>query len=255
MEFIIAADTDIGNIRETNQDSIACLVGKTSKYSFAFGVVCDGMGGLAKGELASATLLNAMVAWFKFDFPKLISGGIEDSVIKEQWLEIVRKNNEKIKEYGAKNGFHLGTTLSAILLTQDRYYIINVGDSRIYVITDNAKQITEDQTVVTRELKYGRLTPEEAKHDPRNSVLLQCIGASPVVNPDFFFGTPATDAVYMLCSDGFRHEVSNDEIASFFSPQANLSAEAMGGNIRSMIELNKQRNERDNISAALIRTI
>ena len=80
MNFIIAADTDIGIVRKTNQDSTACLVGQAGDHPFAFGVVCDGMGGLAKGELASATLLNAMVTWFKQEFPVLLAGGIEDSV-------------------------------------------------------------------------------------------------------------------------------------------------------------------------------
>ena len=255
MNFIIAADTDIGIVRKTNQDSTACLVGQAGDHPFAFGVVCDGMGGLAKGELASATLLNAMVTWFKQEFPVLLAGGIEDSVIRARWTEIVRSNNETIMAYGTKNGFHLGTTLSAILLTQERYYVINVGDSRVYEIAGAVRQITEDQTVVAQELKYGIITPEQAENDPRNSVLLQCVGASQVVNPDFFFGTPVRNATYLLCSDGFRHKITPGEMAQCFAPQANTNAAQMRANIRALIELNKQRMEKDNITAALIRTL
>lgn len=254
MDFIISADTDIGNTRKTNQDSVAVLIADTGTEPIAFGIVCDGMGGLAKGELASATLINAMVSWFKKELPQLILNGIDDSIIREQWTAIVRDNNTIIKEYGTNNGFNLGTTIAAILLTQNRYYAINVGDSRIYEIFNEVEQITEDQTVVAQELKYGRLTEEQAKKDPRNSVLLQCVGASQVVNPDFFFGTTKKDAMYMLCSDGFRHEINNQDIFNYFQPEVNNDAATMANNIRTLIDINKQRMEKDNISAALIRT-
>lgn len=254
MNFIITADTDIGNTRKTNQDSVAVLIADTGNEPIAFGIVCDGMGGLAKGELASATLINAMVNWFKNDLPKVLSAGLDDAIIREQWTDIVRNNNEIIKNYGADNGFNLGTTISAILITSKRYYVINVGDSRVYEISNSIKQLTEDQTVVAQELKYGRITEEQAKNDPRNSVLLQCIGASQIVNPDFFFGTPLENATYMLCSDGFRHKISNEEIFNYFSPSSNNDVNTMSSNIRQLIEINKQRMEKDNITAALIRT-
>lgn len=157
--------------------------------------------------------------------------------------------------YGAERGFNLGTTIAALMITQRRYYIVNVGDSRVYEISSSAvKQLTEDQTVVARELKYGRITPEQAKTDPRKSVLLQCVGASQTVNPEFYFGTPMQNSVYMICSDGFRHEISNDEIYRYFHAENNNSAEMMSSNIRQLIEINKQRMEKDNITAALIRT-
>ena len=254
MDFLVMADTDIGNTRKTNQDSVAVIVADTSIGPVALGIMCDGMGGLAKGEMASATVVNAMINWFKNDFPKLIDSGIDDGLIRAEWTSIIKNQNELIKAFGVQNKINLGTTISAILLTQQRYYIVNVGDSRVYEIVDNVRQITEDQTVVARELKYGRITAEQAKDDPRNSVLLQCVGASQEVNPDFFFGATVQNATYMLCSDGFRHFITDDEIYHRFAPQALPDANTMGVNIRNLIELNKSRMEKDNITAALIRT-
>ena len=254
MDFLAAADTDIGNTRKTNQDSVSVIVADTSIGPVALGIMCDGMGGLAKGEMASATMINAMISWFKNEFPKLVQNGINDSVIREQWTNIIKSQNELIKAFGIQNGINLGTTVSAILLTQQRYYIVNVGDSRVYEIYDNVKQLTEDQTVVARELKYGKISEEQAKSDPRNSVLLQCVGASQHVNPDFFFGTTIQNATYMLCSDGFRHTITNDEIYQNFAPVALTDVNTMSVRIRNLIEINKQRMEKDNITAALIRT-
>ena len=100
----------------------------------------------------------------------------------------------------------------------------------------------------------GELTPEQAKTDVRRSVLLQCIGASEEVYPDMFFGDTKLNAVYMLCSDGFRHEISNEEIYNSLNPNVMVDAEGMKCNMQSLVELNKQRQERDNISVITVRT-
>ena len=71
-----------------------------------------------------------------------------------------------------------------MLLTQTRYYIMNVGDSRAYELTDGLKQLTNDQTFVAREVALGNMTPEQALVDERRNVLLQCVGASDEVYPD-----------------------------------------------------------------------
>ncbi|WP_316608196.1 PP2C family serine/threonine-protein phosphatase [uncultured Ruminococcus sp.] len=254
MDFLIAADTDIGNTRKTNQDSVAVMVADMGSVPVAFGVICDGMGGLAKGELASATMIHSMTAWFRNDFPSMYRSGMEDGAIRDVWTSIIRRNNEAIQSYGAANQLSLGTTISAILITPERYYIVNVGDTRIYEIGSTVKQLTDDQTVVAQELRYGRITPEQAENDPRGSVLLQCVGASRVVNPEFFFGAPLQNATYLLCSDGFRHKIGNAEIMDFFNAAINTDADIMKTHIRQLIELNKQKQEKDNITAALIRT-
>lgn len=254
MNFIVSANSDIGIKRKTNQDSTSVLVAQSSIGPIAFGIMCDGMGGLAKGEMASSTLLNALIKWFKEVMPENVSVGISDSMIKSQWNRIVLEQNENIKEYGRSQGINLGTTVSAILLTKDRYYVMNVGDSRVYEIASTVRQITEDQTVVAQELKYGRITPEEAAVDPRQSVLLQCVGASQNVIPDYFFGTTLQNATYMLCSDGFRHLISEQEIYNFFNSDILSSNEIMNRHSLELIEINKQRMEKDNISVALIKT-
>ena len=98
------------------------------------------------------------------------------------------------------------------------------------------------------------MTEETAAHDSRRNVLLQCVGASDEVYPDMFFGDVQTNAVYMLCSDGFRHEISSDEIFEKLQPGVLFDEYAMHNNAQFLIDLNKQRQERDNISVALVRT-
>lgn len=255
MNYIVSASTDIGNTKSTNQDSLTVKVFNTLQGKIAFSVLCDGMGGLSKGELASATVIKAFNDWTVNELPLLCENEIDMALLEKQWTDLVVGMNEKISAYGKSQGVQLGTTVIAMLLTEKMYCILNVGDSRAYAITDSLQQLTNDHTVVAREVEMGVLTLEQAKTDSRRSVLLQCVGASNVVRPDIFWGQTKPDTVYMLCSDGFRHEISPDEIFAYLNPAVLPNATVMKTNTDYMINLNKQRQERDNISVVLIRTI
>ena len=254
MDYIIAASTDIGLTKKTNQDSFSAKVINTNQGKIAFAVLCDGMGGLEKGEVASATIICAFNKWVETRLPELSKTVIEDAVIKNEWTSIVTEYNEKIKNYGKKSGINLGTTVTAIMITPTRYFVLNVGDTRAYEIADSLSVITKDQTVVAREVELGNITEEQAKTDPRRSVLLQCIGSSDAVYPEFFFGDTKINSVYMLCSDGFRHEITEQEIYNYLNSNVMNSENEMNANMRALIELNMKREERDNISVLTIRT-
>ena len=254
MNYIISGSTDIGNTKQTNQDSYNVRVLSAPQGKMVFAVLCDGMGGLAKGEVASSSLVNAFIKWSENQLPELAKAGITDAAIRNDWINIATEFNEKIKLYGKKIGAAVGTTVTALLITDTRYYIINVGDTRAYEIMDGVRVLTKDQTVVAREVEQGILTPEQAEKDERRSVLLQCVGASDVVYPDMFFGDTKLNAVYMLCTDGFRHEITPEEIYTYLNPNVMVDADGMKQNMDSLISLNKQRQERDNITVISIRT-
>lgn len=254
MNFIISANTDIGIAKKTNQDSLSVKLLHTACGDMVFAILCDGMGGLEKGEVASAALVKAFDTWVQQELPKLCETGIEDADIRRQWCDIAVSMNQRIGVYGAKQGVKLGTTAVVMLLTQSRYYILNVGDSRAYELTEHLTQLTDDQTFIAREIALGHMTREQALQDARRNVLLQCVGASDEVYPDMFFGDVKQNAVYMLCSDGFRHEITPEEIYAVLQPSALLDESAMSRNTTELIELNKSRKERDNISVVLIRT-
>lgn len=254
MNYIVSANTDIGIVKNTNQDSLSVKILNTPLGKMTFAILCDGMGGLSKGEVASASVILAFDAWVKNQLPQLCNAPLDEKVINAQWKKILLDQNETIKAYGARQGVKLGTTAVIMLLTESQYFIMNVGDSRAYEISDVLSQLTNDQTFVAREVALGNMTPEQAEVDERRSVLLQCIGASEEVYPDFFVGKTKQNATYMLCSDGFRHEITADEIFAKFQPNVLLNDSVMSQNTVELIELNKQRNERDNISVVLVRT-
>lgn len=254
MNFIVSAITDIGLTKSTNQDSFCVKTLKTKFGEMVFVALCDGMGGLEKGEVASATVVNAYKTWVEQRLPIICESGLTDEIIRNEWSQVAVEYNEKIKLYGKKCGVTLGTTATIMLLTSNRYYILNIGDTRAYELYSNVKVLTKDHSLVAREIELGNLTEEEAKNDPRRSVLLQCVGASDTVYPDLFFGETKCNAVYMFCTDGFRHEITEDEIYQYLNPNAMTDESVMEENMKALVEINKQRNESDNISVITVRT-
>lgn len=253
MKYFGSATTDVGIIKQTNQDSVCIQIAEMGdKGQAAMAVICDGMGGLAKGELASATVIRRCCNWFEKVLPKKINAYTWQALSAE-WVKIIKEQNQKILEYGKNIGVNLGTTFSMLLVVEGRYMVVHVGDSRIYEISNQLNQLTEDQTFINREIKNGNMTPAEAAVHPKRNMLLQCVGASREVNPQVEFGEIQPNTVFMLCSDGFRHVLTNDEIFEKFSPSLMTSVEAMERSAGELVDTVKKRNERDNITVALLK--
>ena len=154
MDYLIAAQSDVGIVKKTNQDSYCVFTANSKKYgNILFAVVCDGMGGLDKGELASATVVKRFSTWFEKSFPILINNNLPDfGIIKSEWDRILKRLNSDIGNYGKTNNISLGTTVVAVLCVENELYVANVGDSRLYKVTNNIKRLTNDQSLVAREI-------------------------------------------------------------------------------------------------------
>lgn len=252
MHYIATADTDIGISKDTNQDSVLIKHAKADGKEILLAVICDGMGGLSKGELASATVIRAFAKWFDEELPYELDH-VDLQVIGAKWSLLLKELNAKILEYSRENGIEgVGTTFSGILFVGEQYIIGHVGDTRVYRIGTALHQLTTDQTFVAREISRGTLTLEQAKTDKRRNLLLQCIGASKTVEPQIICGKVEKGA-YMLCSDGFRHEITEAEIYESLNPINLMNKDAMHNNAKYLIEQVKKREEKDNISVLLIK--
>ena len=254
MEFMSAFNSDKGIVRKTNQESVCIKVATTDIGNIAMGVVCDGMGGLTKGELASATVIKAFANWFDNVLPNMIDC-LTIETIRRSWEYLIKEQNQILIDYGTARGINIGTTVTAMLIIDEDFWIVgHVGDSRAYRIKDDIEMLTEDQTVIQLEVRRGTITREEAEYDSRNNVLLQCVGCYDDVTPIFSYGRVDRNCTYMLCSDGFRHRISAWEMYQFLNPVVNYDESTMQRNALKLVELNKTRKEEDNISVLMLRT-
>ena len=256
MDYKVAVKSDVGITKSANQDSCCYKEAVTDDGKVILAVICDGMGGLSKGEVASASVINAFSQWFEKELPKIIGKTDVSGEILYQMDRLIKKLNNDIAQYGIENGISLGTTVSAFIVLENGEYIIShVGDSRIYVIKkDSMRMLTNDQTLVANEVAKGNITAEEAGARLDRNILLQCVGASKVVTPEFYKGKICKEECYLLCSDGFCHEITVQEMWSELRPGVNEDENKMRKNIEKLIGMCKERDESDNITAMLIET-
>ena len=256
MGFICACHTDKGLRKQTNQDAVLLMEAQTVCGPVLLAAICDGLGGLDQGEVASATVCAALREWFLTKLPVLLEE--EDPASREQgvkrsWEEFIRSINLRILGFSTANKVTLGTTLVALLLLPGQYLIVNVGDSRVYQLSEALRQLTVDQTVVQREVESGLLSEASAASDPRSNILLQCLGASETVTPQFHTGIVTPHTAYLLCSDGFRRLITPQEIRDCLDPRKIKTEGDLQDNIVYLAELNKSRFESDNISVIAVK--
>ena len=255
VNFLSAAHTDTGIVKTINQDAFCLKTARTPNMNIALAVLCDGMGGLKSGELASALIVNEFSSWFENSLPDRVAAGRQLSNIRDEWDRMIVEKSNRIMRYGDEHGISLGTTLTAVLLFDREYLFAQVGDSRLYKLSSEIVQLTRDQTVVAREVEQHRLTPEQARVDKRKNILLQCVGASKNVQPEYGFGRINLGEAFLLCSDGFRHEVREEEMLGVLSPALHQEERTMKQGLIDLIETNKARGERDNITSIMIKVI
>lgn len=233
--------TDRGKVRRENQDSfrIDYPDGKTLL------LVCDGMGGVNGGAVASDTaceafLFNLHLALSKADIP-------EDAVLLS---EAASYANISVYDRARtdKDCEGMGTTLVAALVTGDECSIVNVGDSRAYLLRDGeCSQITRDHSLVEEMVQRGLISRDEARHHPRKNVITRAVGLGYRMKSDSFALTLREGDRILLCSDGLSNVAEDGEIAQIvFSTE---DAETACG---LLLQKALERGAPDNVTAALL---
>lgn len=250
MKFCSAYYSDIGR-KETNQDALL-LMQRTQPQGdeVLLAVVCDGVGGLKMGERASAEVVTAFRDWFNCQIEDLYQQQQPMTALFNDWDKLLHSLHLLLKEESERAGFRSGTTVEAVLFMKDQYYICHVGDCRTYVIADTLTRLTTDHTVVQRELEEGNLTLAQAQRDPRQSLLLQCVGAGRELKPDYLFGQVQPRQSFLICCDGFRRRVTEEEIRR--ACRYSTREKKLHGALEGVTQLCKKRKETDNITAILI---
>ena len=154
MRYLSAFYTDIGTQKKSNQDSLLIQEANTVVGTTLLAVLCDGLGGLQKGEIASAEMIKAFSAWFQYQYPILLNQRFTADGLRESWSKLVSETHQKLTTYGKMHGLSLGTTVEAVLFYEKRYYVFHIGDCRVYKKEGILQQITKDQTYIHEESVY-----------------------------------------------------------------------------------------------------
>ena len=260
MPLYVGAYSDAGRRRRVDQDACCLMEAVTPLGSVFMGIVCDGVGGLARGELASATLIRRFADWIEDKLPKCITSTVNEenlwNQISIEWDTLLRDANNDIHQNGTLEFKGLGTTFTGMLVIQNRYIVGHIGDCRLYEIiqTQNGAictQLTKDQTIVSRGVEEGTITPEEAINHPQRNVILQAVGSQERIDPVYLYGDFHKGSTYLICCDGFYTKLAAQEIGAALNPSLIMKygEQLLGDNCEQLATLAMDRGETDNLTA------
>ena len=196
--------TDIGRKREVNQDYVFVSDQPVGNIPNLL-IVADGMGGHNAGDYASKFVVQVL--------KKELAKSREDGPRAMLKKAIASANHQLIAESKTDAKLEgMGTTLVAATVIEHTLYFANVGDSRLYLLNDEIRQLSKDHSLVQEMVRLGGLNAEEAKHHPDKNIITRAIGVKEDIEIDFFEYHLKKGDIILMCTDGLSNMVEDEEI-------------------------------------------
>lgn len=241
-----AYKTDIGMVRKTNEDQAIILMNSDNEV---FMVVCDGMGGAEKGDVASKMAIDLLADAFKKKKKHRFHLADKNWITKT--CKSINKKiytlSEKLKKAEKKtDSLGMGCTMVAALISDNHLMIANIGDSRAYLLKDGTlEQLTNDQTYVDYLVRTGKLSEDGAKTHPDRHVLTNALGVYNSLSVSIDERAYNGETI-LLCSDGLYNNLETKEIANIISTDERTDQKVV-----SLISVANHQGGSDNIGIAL----
>ncbi len=246
-KFIFKATslTDCGKRREKNEDSFVFTP------ELGFFAVSDGMGGLTDGGEAASIIANVLPEMLKATHTAVISGESSPKYAEKCICECVKQLSDNISRKGNPNGNAklFGATLTGLWLVDDAAVLVNLGDSRAYLMPMEGKlrQITTDHSLIALLLKEGEITPEEAETHPAKGQITRFVGMPPPALPETFIKKVKAGDRILLCTDGLTGMLPDEKIAEILD----LGGEP-NGICKMLIDAANDNGGKDNITVIVV---
>lgn len=243
MKITCGGISETGDRRQSNQDSILYIHGNVDGHTAGLFLVADGIGGLSYGAEISNFIVSEFRRWWEIDLPQIIKDGLFGNTDVSELLEQeIWDIHQGARKFGIQTKKKAGSTLSLLFLLDDRYFIKNLGDSRIYRMRKRELELlTSDQSSVQAVPVNGKLRYK--------SVLTMCIGIPPVPVPDSRQGYLQNSDAFLLCSDGLYKYMEEEKMQHIFSDWT-MNAQEMADCMRKSIP---EGYAGDNVSAVIVR--
>ncbi len=245
MKLVCAGMTDVGNVRDHNEDDFYLSEGEE-----ALCVVADGMGGHRSGEVASALAIKAIVEYYRETMADY-SDAPEDEGSPERvrLLQAVKTANRAVFAAASSNESYrnMGTTIVSGFFTDKGVYLAHIGDSRCYRLRDGKlEQRTEDHSLANEYVRMGILSLEDVEYFPYKNVITRACGLTDEVEVEIHYEELQQGDIYLFCSDGLSDMVSDAELNVIMA-----DAEDLDGMCRELVERANQNGGADNITVIL----
>ena len=231
--------TDIGRKRKLNQDFVYSSDEAVGNLKNVY-IVADGMGGHQAGDYASKCTVETMV--------REIKGCFEQSPIRIL-SRAIRIANDQVRRKAREDEslYGMGTTVVAATVLGKYLQVAHVGDSRLYIINEEVRQITRDHSLVEEMVRMGGLDREAARNHPDKNIITRAIGARDTIEIDFFHEELKSGDLILMCSDGLTNMLEDEEISRILKTPGTIEERA-----ERLIDAANQNGGRDNIAVILI---
>ena len=238
--MILSTKTDIGPVRDSNQDYFDC---GTFENGATWTVVCDGMGGVSGGQVASEICVERVSSAIKRGYRENINikglRNLLESAISAANSAVFEESLKKAELKG------MGTTVVAVVIHNSVAVIAHVGDSRAYLINENIMPLTRDHSLVQLMIDTGKITKEEAKTHPDRNIITRAVGIQSFVDAEIDIADVSENDKILICTDGLCGVMEDDEILEIVKQYGDSSAE-------KPVEASIECGSRDNITAVVI---
>ena len=205
--MIMFGASNVGKVRTDNQDSYILDI---LDNGIGYAIVCDGMGGAKGGKTASVTAVNGLS-----DAMIKLSPSMSEKAIKSVLLNAVNAVNSDIlnKSLSDKSLEGMGTTLVAAVFINDKMFVLNIGDSRCYIVRDDSiNRVTKDHSAVQLLVDSGLITQAQARNHPNKNIITRALGVEENVDCDIFIEQTKKSDIILLCTDGITNYVDDLEL-------------------------------------------
>ena len=231
--------TDIGKKRKLNQDFVYVSEEPVGNLPNVF-IVADGMGGHNAGDYASKCTVETIV--------REIRGCFEKNPVRILG-KAIRIANDQIRRKAREDESLLGMGTTVVAATCLGHYlqVANVGDSRLYIINKEIRQITRDHSLVEEMIRMGGIDRKAARNHPDKNIITRAIGGMDTVEIDFFHEELRPGDIVLMCSDGLTNMLEDEEIGEILKEQVSIEERA-----KKLVEAANNNGGKDNIAVILI---
>jgi len=240
--------TDSGKVRKHNQDVFQML--SNDEKDIVILIVCDGMGGANAGNVASELAADAFMSYMKSNIDNIGQAASQSDIaiiMTNAVLEanaVVHRKSLQDEEFSG-----MGTTLTAAVSSDFGEVVANIGDSRLYHVSNNKiSQITRDHSVVEDMIEKGEITRSEARRHPSRNLITRALGTGFYEPPDIFFLKINSGDSIILCSDGLTNVVTDNEIQFELSNSSSVRMSC-----EHLVDMALQRGAPDNVTVVILR--
>lgn len=249
MEFIYGGSSEIGMMREKNQDSLYIRTGSYFNKKFCLAIICDGVGSLQDSELAGIIGIQALDIWFEKNLNSVTTLFKTNYQLIRSLEQKIYQINRRIVNLAIVQNLKIGSTLSVLFIINRKYYLFHAGDTRVYKINDHIEQLSKDHTLTQHYIVDGIIVKK------KSNVLTKTFGYKSKLELFTKRGDVSIGDFFLLCTDGIYEKIDDEMFQHVLRKKNAQTPKVLIAMVKQLTDYALLNGCRDNLTVGIIRVI